>query len=1693
MAKQRRLRAKDYRKIQAPTASTYQRSERWFDFSEGPGTLDFSSPNSVGKVDVAATAALNEEQALGDPQDWDTQFPVPREDVPEMEEQLPPEATNDNSVLGGFARFMDNVIPDDMGGLIRGERGWLANIPGYQEVIGPAVYAPLAGAGAVLDAANWGSDQVTRAITALVSAAPGGIQTLTWDQTAEVSTMQAAITSVGIEAKRIREGGARPSDILLANPITGPFLLAGYLAEDSPVQADNFDILDREQKDKAFSQGWERFFSGLGDAGTTIGTDPFIVLGGASSVLRYGTKGGKIAGFTNQNLKQPRQAQAFAENLENQAQIIKELGVDGARAQGKLTREGENLVAAMEWDAAQNARHIWTRSSNNENAVQNLLGRTSVDKPEEAAALVGAMAGNAGSWRKLRELNVTLYDDLSTSVGIDALRPVPPVGSLAPQLTPITQDAKKMADEMVDWAKSNPIEQELRLQRVDGAGQILERGGARGKGASLTRAGNAWRAGATRTQFESNPFRTTSTYSPSGSKGNWVYDFIEGTSASRPITAVRWLGRSAPSGVMYLKGVDGETSGRELAAWLRKTPLNQDEASALYGRYLAARTVDERRVILSEAEGTVVDRLATAKGLNPQQARKLYDGYVAKRSYALGQTSSTRNGLYVDDQTGEIVTVPDFYTELDQAFPLLDTKVFSAVMDDNREWLRGVEDVRLAADYANSLWKVSVLLRLGYTQRNIAEGALRSFATLGLIAANPRAWATLPANARHAAAARRYGRQLKGYDRRLRDSYYNLEQSRNMLLAARADAGVDEWSKLIDEAQDLTPIINQLQRKAKTKKGLTKKEQSKLNSALNKRQRRLEKAEKIKTERINPRAGDMAKYDAQQQLLLREIDSMLTQVDETAAMYRQRMAERKLGGFRENRMDDGTLLPGAFMGDDGRIAQLTSSADRTNYATFQWDAGARADMLRARGVETKLVPSKLSKKQMEQYWAEYATQINNRFRGDVLARMILQGKSVDEIKAFLRTDNGRSYLNQLSITGRRLNDEKAIDSWLAQLTARLDSEVPDVGDLRARVLDHDITTTELMAALKGRPLPTLVGKLLQESEVNLATRAFRGLNNFTGTAMRYLGTVPENKLLRHPYYNAIYTARQRELYNMAYKQGRDMTDVDVLARINKSAHRSALKATRDTMYTIERLSNAAVMLRFVSPFFPAWENSIRTWGRIAYQKPQIIGYGNLLWNIPNNLGWVVNEKGEKVEYSSFLRDEGQYIIWPEPVQKLMAARFGPFTPGAAVMSRQQGLNVVFPGGEFWFPGVGPMVQIPVTHVLRGRPEDQEILKSFLGEPIYNQITPFGNVSNSLVESVMPTFLRRLNQMRNGVNADSAYLISYNQILEDAYIAAQLEDRTLTEKDYKEIDQLANNFWRWQILAAVAMPFQVRQMSRFQLQRDKWAQLIDDQSMPYSEKVRLFLEDQGSDFFAGPEFAAITRSASVSETKLNPNLKTWQRITNNKELVKNLNDIDPELVGMFGNMGSWDDPFSYAVYGEFARHSVGMDGKPVRSRMTPSDVARNNEIKDGWVTYWKIKDELEEKAIASGLSGLQVKEAKPLKDLLDQAVDDIIDRYPAWGEERAVYTEKLPQFILGARKIVENAELMDEDTTVRKLSEYLRLRDGIAGALDDAKNDEQRDAIRELAYQGIFQLRQEDIGFADFYDQYLARDDFRKVA
>jgi len=585
--------------------------------------------------------------------------------------------------------------------------------------------------------------------------------------------------------------------------------------------------------------------------------------------------------------------------------------------------------------------------------------------------------------------------------------------------------------------------------------------------------------------------------------------------------------------------------------------------------------------------------------------------------------------------------------------------------------------------------------------------------------------------------------------------------------------------------------------------------------------------------------------------------------------------------------------------------------------------------------------------------------------------------------------------------------------------------------------------------------------------------------------MKGLGSFPETVLLRHPFYDAVYKAEQTRLWRLAADQGMDMTSATVKARINKSAHQGALKGTRATMYTIERLSNAAVLLRWTAPFFPAFENALKTWGRIAYTKPQVLGYGALAWNAPNNMGLVYDENGNQVERSNMFKDDKTFIVMPQGMSDFLAEKFPDYvSPGVPVKWRQQGANVVFPGNEWWWPGVGPMMTTTTALALRGKPDTVDILRANMSENIFNGVVPMGNPNVDIKDLWLSTTAKRVDQGFTGTSENGAYLSLMNTIVEDVYIDAQIAGRAVTKADMKRAYDTTQKFWKWAIRAA-AMDFTPSSYnSPYTAQRAYWVELMDDQSMSYDDKLAAFKSKY-------PDMMAVTRSGTESITGLQPNLSTWNKITKNPELVRELNNIDPELVGMFGNMGSFDDPFSYSVYGEFANMTIGKDGKPIKDQLSPEQILKNNEVTDGWIAQREVKAMLEDKAIAAGYSSIQAD--SPFRDLLKEAESEIADRYPLWGIEKTTYVDKLPKFIAGARILVNNTTVIGEDKTMALLSDYLEMRDFIAAEKAKAGDDDTKAALVAVGYEAAAELRAKDIGFADLYDRYLASDDFREFA
>ena len=862
------------------------------------------------------------------------------------------------------------------------------------------------------------------------------------------------------------------------------------------------------------------------------------------------------------------------------------------------------------------------------------------------------------------------------------------------------------------------------------------------------------------------------------------------------------------------------------------------------------------------------------------------------------------------------------------------------------------------------------------------------------------------------------------------------------------------------------------------------------------------------------------------------------------------------GGNVVGKNDDGSdmVWDAAFDGADGQMARILSSADSTYQEVFKTGFLSKMNRDRKLGEYDVMDPYKIgdgpeSSKKWNQYWNNYLDRINRRYKQDkIVSGWLTYGdderdmvaKATDWVMGSSQ-ENYRSNFKLNDASGKA--DPAKVREHIDMMHKNYSKELPIGSGLRETLnsSSKNVTKRELLSSLGDSELPVI--PVLREGKeytglLKYATRDDAGkirpfastggaVGSVVGGLMKVLGSIPETKLLRHPYYAAVYRKEQLRMANMAKADGKSIGDARIRDRINATAHRYALQQTRKTLYTIERQTSGSQALRFVFPFFPAWSNTLRTWSGIAYQNPAIVAYANAMWNIPNSLGWVVDGDGNKVEFSNmFSSDEDTFIIQPESLLKAtlalrkipVAGYLASKTPvlntmipvmdedgnAIPVATRQSGLNVVFTGG-IMDPGVGPLTPIATGLILRGKPELTEVLRKSMGDDMFRRIVANGDPNTPIKDIILPTFIKRASaKMFAGENENTAFLRLQNTMTQDAIITAAAVGKVLTQEDFEKVIRNADALWSWTIdQSLTAFTASTSYRSPYTVERKIWRDLLDNTALVYSKKIDKFLKkmkelhpDQDPNAYFG-----LTGSTSESDFKVNANQQSYDRLTQNSKIVEEIASnplLGKQYVGQFTGIGDQSEPFSYSVYGELQNHSIGND--LVKEKMTAEELFKKDQISKGWQEFFLVIDDFDDEAKSVGLESY--------KDLGDNVVDALDDykkslgeKYPAFGDviriefDNATMSKKLEV----ARITVESASVKDRRKipTIGVLEEYLQGRDAIISLLDDVdsldmqvtKKAELKKEIRKQGYLFAGALRNKDIGFSEYYDRYFSNDKF----
>lgn len=187
---------------------------------------------------------------------------------------------------------------------------------------------------------------------------------------------------------------------------------------------------------------------------------------------------------------------------------------------------------------------------------------------------------------------------------------------------------------------------------------------------------------------------------------------------------------------------------------------------------------------------------------------------------------------------------------------------------------------------------------------------------------------------------------------------------------------------------------------------------------------------------------------------------------------------------------------------------------------------------------------------------------------------------------------------------------------IEQLPIGAGHKATDAGDVMRRFLtDAD-----------GKPLPHLepiVGNAAQWVGVNSLQAWSQGK---TQALFRLIGTIPEDLLVRGPFYGKVFTDEANRMYGiLAGQKGADMVSLRDVNIIREMAHRRALKDTKQWLYTIDRRTTFADAAERVLPFASAMQNGVTTVGRLMWHDPTVPALMAKFWQAPDNAGWTDTE------------------------------------------------------------------------------------------------------------------------------------------------------------------------------------------------------------------------------------------------------------------------------------------------------------------------------------------------------------------------------------------------------------------------------------------------------------------------------------
>jgi hypothetical protein len=834
-----------------------------------------------------------------------------------------------------------------------------------------------------------------------------------------------------------------------------------------------------------------------------------------------------------------------------------------------------------------------------------------------------------------------------------------------------------------------------------------------------------------------------------------------------------------------------------------------------------------------------------------------------------------------------------------------------------------------------------------------------------------------------------------------------------------------------------------------------------------------------------------ALVSAKHENLMQRLDARY--VEET----RLNAPKKRIGtGTYTQKLYDGTVIehPDAAAGELGDILmQRTDNAD-----TYRLFADAPSQLFTARygGMEEIRLSSNDPR-----YFTGYANYLNNLWRSpnenkiDPIIEKFLDNQTPEQVIKWLRTtDEGKAYATKMSIDDRafkvpseRLNVGTDAEDFVGNLYSSYARMLPDA-EIQEAFRNNLIDEMYLRRHFADQPaMPDIIGSVIPQAPGISGVPGYA--QAFVQKAFYFLGSLPETTLARHPLARAVYRAEMRQRGDIALSLKRSQLNdpkaeltLDEINALRKDAVEGARREVNKTLFTIMRKSYAGEKMRYLMPFFNAWENTMRRWTTLAKENPAAIARAGQITSALSNQNNYVDKDGNPSKEFSY--DSKLVLPMPETFMKTMEAIPGlPRNLASAIRSSGsqvsipiRSLDVMFQGEVH--PGFGPVVAIPAQYLEIMRPDLEGILR---------QVIPYG-AAESPIKTLLPPALQKAAQLWS-VTRDGSWSRTFNTVYRYELIKYRLGDRE-TEPTFKEINDLTNNMYKVKFLSNLVLPFAAQYDSPLGWYTQQYRKL---QQTYGSQADALFLQMY-------PEMGEATISASLNNTGVDATQTAVANLKKYNGLISKIGSTTPEMIGFLVNDPDGKYDFSQAAYQWQMRNSpVPGSTTNFRGQRDPSLLKQDAQKKMGWIDYRKAMDFLDQQLFAQGYTSYSERGAEELNLAKQAYTQQLANTNKDWAADfYSVDKGKWIYRMQTINTILRDPQWMQDNgnkPVVGAIATYYVTRTQIARELANRKASGQSGTLTAadnadlegLWNQTIATLKQESLEFSSFYNRFLQND------